>query len=100
MASERNRNRALPVGDTASASAAALTLPVAPKASNELLIGDDLAEGRPVEIGASDVRIGTYDLAMRSDAVGEAPMRALVEWLDRVLRLTRRMQKTNGSRAK
>jgi DNA-binding transcriptional LysR family regulator len=68
--------------------------------ANELLIEDDLADGRLVEIGATEVRIGTYELAMRADAVASASMRALVEWLDRALRLTRRMRKTNASRAK
>jgi DNA-binding transcriptional LysR family regulator len=67
--------------------------------ANELLIEDELADGRLVEIGATDVRLGTYELAMRSDAVGHAPMRALVEWLDRALRLTRQLRKTNASRA-
>jgi LysR family transcriptional regulator, glycine cleavage system transcriptional activator len=68
--------------------------------ANELLIEDDLADGRLVEIGATDVRIGTYELAMRSDAVDTPPMRGLVEWLERALRLTRPLQKTNASRAK
>ena len=67
--------------------------------ANELLIEDELADGRLVEIGSTDVRLGTYELAMRSDAVGGLAMRALVDWLDQALRLTRGVQKTNASRA-
>jgi DNA-binding transcriptional LysR family regulator len=67
--------------------------------ANELLVEDDLADGRLVEVGATDVRLASYDLAMRADAAGEAPMRALVAWLDRALRLTRPLRKTNGSHA-
>jgi len=55
--------------------------------ANELLVEEELADGRLVEVGTTDVRLGTYELAMRSEAAGSVPMRALVEWLDEALRL-------------
>ena len=55
--------------------------------ANELLIAEDFAERRLVEIGLTDVRLGTYDLAMRADAAESEPMRALVGWLDEAMRI-------------
>ena len=49
--------------------------------ANELLVQDDLDEGRLVEIGRSDVRLGTYMLAMRAGAQEDPAMRALADWL-------------------
>lgn len=51
--------------------------------ANELLVETELAEGRLVEIGHSEVRLGTYVLAMRAESLEEAPMRALTDWLQR-----------------
>ena len=49
--------------------------------ANELLVQNDLLEGRLVEIGRTDVRLGTYVLAMRVDAQDDPAMRALADWL-------------------
>ena len=64
--------------------------------ANELLVDEELADGRLVEIGTTDVRLGTYELAVRSEFADSRPIRALVEWLDEALRLTRHLPKTNG----
>ncbi len=55
--------------------------------ANELLVERDLAEGRLIEIGKTDVRLGSYVLAMRAEAQEEAPMRALADWLRQATRL-------------
>ena len=49
--------------------------------ANELLVGADLAEGRLIEIGHTDVRLGAYVLAMRAGAEDSEPMQALTAWL-------------------
>jgi LysR family transcriptional regulator, glycine cleavage system transcriptional activator len=49
--------------------------------ANELLVQNDLLEGRLVEIGRTDVRLGTYVLAMPAGMEDEPAMRALADWL-------------------
>ncbi|HEY1942317.1 MAG TPA: LysR family transcriptional regulator [Roseiarcus sp.] len=51
--------------------------------ANELLVEGDLAEGRLIEIGRTDVRLGSYVLAMRAETQDNEPMRALADWLRR-----------------
>ena len=49
--------------------------------ANELLVENELAEGRLIEIGHSDVRLGAYVLAMRAETQASEPMQALTAWL-------------------
>jgi DNA-binding transcriptional LysR family regulator len=49
--------------------------------ANELLVENDLAEGRLVEIGRTDVRLGAYMLALRAETREAPEMRELVAWL-------------------
>ncbi|MBV8473481.1 MAG: LysR family transcriptional regulator [Hyphomicrobiales bacterium] len=49
--------------------------------ANELLVEGDLADGRLIEIGRTDVRLGSYVLAMRAETQDDEPMRALADWL-------------------
>lgn len=49
--------------------------------ANELLVETELAEGRLVEIGRTEVRLGAYVLAMRAERREEEPMYALLDWL-------------------
>lgn len=54
--------------------------------ANELLTGDDLANGNLVEIGASDVRLSPYTLTTQLDCWAHAPVRKFRSWLiDRLL---------------
>lgn len=54
--------------------------------ANELLVEDDLAEGRLIEIGRTDVRLGAYDLALSAEHSDTFAARALVEWLSQAMR--------------
>jgi DNA-binding transcriptional LysR family regulator len=49
--------------------------------ANELLVENDLREGRLIEIGRTEVRLGTYMLAMRAGTREDPAMRALADWL-------------------
>jgi DNA-binding transcriptional LysR family regulator len=65
--------------------------------ANQLLVEEDLAERRLIEIGRTDVRLGTYVLAMRAE-VREAPeMVALLDWLRRAVKLRRPDRRRPGS---
>ena len=49
--------------------------------ANELLVEGELTEGRLVEIGRTDVRLGAYVLALRTEAREAPEMRELAAWL-------------------
>ena len=66
--------------------------------ANEFLVEEQLASGRLVEIGQTDVRLGTYGLALPSGAGEAASSQALRDWLGEALRPTsRHVQKTHES---
>lgn len=49
--------------------------------ANELLVETELAEGRLIEIGRTDIRLGAYVLTMRAGSEASEPMQALTAWL-------------------
>lgn len=49
--------------------------------ANEVLVETELAEGRLIEIGHTEVRLGSYVLAMRVESQQDEAMSALVGWL-------------------
>jgi DNA-binding transcriptional LysR family regulator len=53
--------------------------------ANEFLVAEQLATGRLVEIGATDIRLGGYGVAMPAATAETEPMRALLEWLAEAL---------------
>ena len=53
--------------------------------ANELLVETDLAEGRLLEIGGTNVRLGAYVLAMRAEAREAPEMQELTAWLRRLM---------------
>jgi DNA-binding transcriptional LysR family regulator len=57
--------------------------------ANEILVEADLAEGRLIEIGDADVRLGAYVLAMRAEAQGTRQMQELTAWLRGVMNAPR-----------
>lgn len=65
--------------------------------ANQILVEEDLAERRLIEIGRTDVCLGSYVLAMRADARDAPEMVALRDWLRRVVKLRRaeRRRRTN-----
>jgi len=68
--------------------------------ANEFLVEEQLASGRLVEIGRTDVQLGTYGLASPRAAAETAGSRALRAWLAEALRpTTRHVQKTHASTA-
>lgn len=67
--------------------------------ANEFLVEEQLAAGRLVEIGQTDVRLGVYGVAMPSASVRSEPMRALLEWLDEAMPASGLVQKRQQSPA-
>lgn len=65
--------------------------------ANQLLVEEDLAERRLIEIGRTDVRLGTYVLAMRAEARETPEMVALLDWLRRAVKLRRPDRRRPGS---
>ena len=65
--------------------------------ANQLLVEEDLAERRLIEIGRTDVRLGTYVLAMRAEAREAPEMVALLDWLRRAVKLRRPDRRRPGS---
>ena len=57
--------------------------------ANELLVEGDLTEGRLVEIGRTDVRLGAYVLVLRSEARDAPEMRELAAWLGALMTASR-----------
>lgn len=54
--------------------------------ANEVLAAEDLREGRLIEPVASNVKLGAYYLAVRSDCIEEPRIKELRAWLRAVLR--------------
>lgn len=65
--------------------------------ANQLLVEEDLAERRLIEIGRTDVRLGTYVLAMRAQTREAPEMLALLDWLRGAVKLRRPDRRCPGS---
>jgi DNA-binding transcriptional LysR family regulator len=54
--------------------------------ANTLLVGEDLAAGRLVQLGASDVRLGGYYFIATARRWDDPPLIFLRQWLKGILR--------------
>jgi DNA-binding transcriptional LysR family regulator len=62
--------------------------------ANEFLVEEQLASGRLVEIGRTDVRLGVYGLALKTSEVETVAARALRAWLGEALRPMQKMHES------